>query len=128
MDINFDNLIEHARDEAKRYHHKYIRTEHLLLALLRDVDLPIDVDRIRLSLSVMQCPTCDAEEQMVLSASAQRAWHLAKDYAGGHPITEQHLLLGILQSSLTVQRLLASYGLDTPALIADIESKIQHGK
>lgn len=120
-----------ARDEAKRYHHKYIRTEHLLLAMFHQdalyfTDLGIDVACIREEVASMHCPTCDADEQMVLSASAERAWQLAQSYAEGQTVTEQHVILGILQSSLTVRRLFESCGVDVSTLVANLESKIQH--
>lgn len=128
MNINRDTLMAQARDEAKRYHHKYIRTEHLLIAVLNSSDLGLDVDCIRSAIAFLRCPTCDAEEQMILSASAQRAWELAESYTDGQSLTHEHILLGILQSSLTVRKLLKSCGVEVSTIVADLEGKIQHGK
>ncbi len=128
MNINRDTLIAQARDEAKRYHHKYIRTEHLLIAVLHSGDLGLDVDCIQAAIAFLRCPTCDAEEQMILSASAQRAWELAESYADGQLLTHEHVLLGILHSSLTVRKLLESCDMEVSTIVADLEGKIRYGK
>jgi|GEM_PF-1763451 len=131
MIIEIDTLMTQARDEAKRYHHKYIRTEHVLLAMFQQVEVTeygIEADCIRSGVAMMNCPTCSAEEQMILSAGAERAMQLAQDYAGQQPLMTSHLMLGILNSSITCGRLLASCGVDVTLLVTDIESKIQHGE
>lgn len=128
MDINFNTLFAQAREEARRYHHKYIRTEHLLLALVAHYDMSLDMTCIRSSVGLLKCPTCSAEEQMELSASALRAWQLAEGYAGEQTVTVNHVLLGILQSSLTVPKLLETCNIDVPMLVANLESKTKHAE
>lgn len=133
MIIEYDTLIRLARGEAKRYHHKYIRTEHLLLALM-DIVVPddpawqnLDIYYVRQGVAMMRCPTCDTEEQMELSVSAQRAYKLAQSYAAGHPVEARQLLRGLLQSSLTVQRLLRSCDVNLDQLLQSLESEMSDG-
>lgn len=124
--MDYDRLIQQAYVEAKRYHHKYIRTEHLFLALvnlgwLEEFD--IDMACLLQAVALMRCPTCSAEEKMELSASAKRAHELALQYAGNAPLNTQHTLLGILRSSVTVSRLLANCGIDSGEWMELLESK-----
>ena len=125
--------MRHAREEAKRYQHKYIRTEHLLLALLNmgalENILPIfDTTCIHQAVAVMRCPTCSAEEQMELSASAKRAYQLAESYASSHRMQSRELLLGILESSQNVPRLLSSCGVNVSDLKQSLRSEVLDGK
>lgn len=123
-----------AHEEAKRHRHKYIRTEHVLLALIdydstRDeLNLHVPTDCIRKAIAMMHCPTCDAEEKMELSASARRAIERIQSPASLQPITVLHLVYSILQSSVTVPRILSTCGVDITALAAWLESEIAHDK
>ncbi len=128
--MDYDTLITQARDEAKRYHHKYIRTEHLLLALLRLGWLELSEANIKClydAVAVMRCPICSADEKMELSASAVRAYQLAETYAGDGQIDVEHVVLGLLQSSLTVSRLLASCDMNGKEWMQSLESKLSDG-
>ena len=131
MNIDYDSLMRQAREEAKRYHHKYIRTEHLLLAMLDKYpieQLTQNSECIRQAVAIMHCPTCDAEEKMELSASAKRAFQLAPSIAVSQPLQSHHLLLGILQSSQTVKRLLETCGVNLAMLIESLESEERYGE
>lgn len=131
MDIDYNTLMIQARKEARINHHKYIRTEHLLLALLTVSDRQqsaVNLDCIRDAVSAMRCPTCDAEERMELSASAQRAYKLAQEAASPQPVQAHHLLVAILNSSGTVGRLLASCDIDAEAWCKQLEGEIVDGK
>jgi len=134
MNIQYDTLMHDAREQAKQHHHKYIRTEHLLLALLAkdemvaDMPVSLDIACIRQSIAMMRCPTCDAEEKMELSASAQRAYELAQNIASSQPMKFQHLLYGILQSSSTVQRVLESCNVDMMHLAEWLKSEVVYDK
>lgn len=134
MKIEHEILINRARDEAKRYHHRYIRTEHILLALLEFADEStrnrwgIDRDCIRQRVALMPCPTCNAEEKMELSASASRAFALAQNLAEEQILTLDNWLTGILQSSHTVQNSLSACGVDIHALRDQLNKAVRHGK
>lgn len=134
MIIEHEILINRAREEAKRYHHRYIRTEHILLALLEFADEStrnrwgIDRDCIRQRVAFMPCPTCSAEEKMELSASASRAFTLAQNLADGLVLTLDNWLSGILQSSLTVQNSLSACGNDIHALHDQLNRAVRHGE
>lgn len=131
MDINYNTLMIQARKEARINHHKYIRTEHLLLSVLTISHIQqsaVNLDCIRDAIRAMRCPTCDAEERMELSASAQRAYKLAQQAASPQPVQAHHLLVAILNSSVTVGRLLASCDIDATAWCEQLESEIVDGK
>lgn len=128
--MDYDRLITQARGEAKRYHHRYIRTEHLLLALLSLGWLKLPEANIKClynAVAIMRCPTCSAEEKMELSASAIRAYQLAESYAGDEQIEAEHVVLGLLKSSLTVSLLLTSCDMNGKEWMQSLESKLSDG-
>lgn len=128
-----------ARDEAKRFNHAYLGTEHLLLGVV-GVDqgiagkvlhaLGVDLPRLRETLMFMigrgdsasiddLVPTPRAEQ--ALTAAAQEAADLGHDYIG-----TEHLLLGLLCSDSTgddrsaALRMLAGLGVDLAVVRAQV--------
>jgi hypothetical protein len=74
MLIDEEQLLTLAREEVHRFRQKYIRCEHLLLALLRlDTSLEIDYDQLAKRIAQLPYPTCGAEETLELANGAQRA-------------------------------------------------------
>jgi ATP-dependent Clp protease ATP-binding subunit ClpA len=106
--ISLEEVETLAREEARRFHHKYIRSEHLLLALLRypDFALPIRYEDASLALSEMQCPTCEAEEKLIFAEGAKRAIAHAQDLAGSGKLSAEHILAGIVAYSPIARKLL----------------------
>ena len=77
-----DNLFVQAQAEARRFRHKYVRAEHLLLALLYQSDSPaakrlqaagISYAGFSAHVARLNCPVCGAEEKLVLAEGARRA-------------------------------------------------------
>jgi ATP-dependent Clp protease ATP-binding subunit ClpA len=106
-----EELEKLAREEARRFHHKYIRSEHLLLALLRlsNMQAPISYEEASKALSEMRCPTCGAEEKLIFAEGAKRALAHAKELAGEGSLTNEHVLAGILAYSPIARKLMGEY-------------------
>ena len=99
-----------AQDEAKRYGHTYIGTEHLLLGLLRDREcgaarvlerMGVELARVRTALEfIIGRGDRPAAGEVGLTPRAKRCVELAIDEArrlGHHDIRTEHLLLGIVR-------------------------------
>lgn len=129
-DTLLDSLIPIAQNEAQQFRHKYIRAEHLLLALLR---LPVDpasnllqqhgIDYAALAARVheLSCPLCEAEETLELANGAVRALQIAQSTAGDEPLHGGHVLGGILQVSPLVRALLTELGVKLATLIPALQ-------
>jgi ATP-dependent Clp protease ATP-binding subunit ClpA len=106
--ISLEEVETVAREEARRFHHKYIRSEHLLLALLRfpEAQAPIRYEDAANALSEMRCPTCDAEEKLIFAEGAKRAIAHAKELAGQGELSAEHVLAGIVAYSPIARKLL----------------------
>jgi ATP-dependent Clp protease ATP-binding subunit ClpA len=129
-DSLLDTLIPLAQHEARQGGHKYVRAEHLLLALLQ---LPRDpayallqaqgVDYATLAGAVrgLPCPVCAAEPSLELANGAQRALQSAQALAGAATLHGGHILSGIVQVSPLVRSLLTQVGVELPLLFAQPE-------
>jgi len=112
-DTDTQRILALARAEARRYRHQYIRGEHLLLALCRGGGAAaialraagVDETRLDRAVAAMPCPTCEADEKLTLSATAQRAFDRAEQ-----PVTPSHLLDALLNHAPLVRKLLAEIG------------------
>ena len=104
MPIILEQLLEAARDEAIRLQHPYIRSEHLLLALLKQDTgvLPVSYDVLFEQLAELPSPSCGAEQKLVLAQAAKRALNQLGDDAS---IVE--IAASIIQSSPLLRRILA---------------------
>ena len=109
-DTDTQHILALARDEARRYRHRYIRGEHLLLALYRDGGpaaaalraAGVEEARLDRAVAAMPCPTCEADEKLTPSATARRALELAEQ-----PVTPSRLLDALLNHAPLVRKLLA---------------------
>ncbi|MCX6012830.1 MAG: ATP-dependent Clp protease ATP-binding subunit [Chloroflexi bacterium] len=103
-------VLTYAQEEAERFNHSHIGTEHILLGLLREsegvaakvfVNLGVDSDKIRTSVELMigrgDKPTSN---EIGLTPRAKKVIELAVDEArrlNHHYIGTEHLLLGLLR-------------------------------
>ena len=103
-----EELEKLASEEARRFHHKYIRSEHLLLALLRlsNTQTPMSYEEASQSVHEMRCPTCGAEEKLIFAEGAKRAIAYAKELAGEGEVSAEQLLAGIKAYSPIARKLL----------------------
>lgn len=98
-----------ANDEARRFHHNYLGTEHLLLGLIRNTDgvagralanlgAELDAARLRLTLIIGHGSGTPGEPKMtprlskVVDLAINEALELRHNYLG-----TEHLLLGLLR-------------------------------
>ena len=107
-------VMQVANQEAQRFNHPLISTEHLLFALLRDVDTAlllkkfnVDRHRIRRELEqVMQCgPEMNAIGKLPLTPMVERVLTYSKKEAlelGNNYVGTEHLLLGLLRETESV--------------------------
>ncbi len=129
----FDKFTDRARkvmslgrQEAQRFNHEYIGTEHILLGLVQEgtgiaakvlKNLDVDPNEIRSEVEKMipQGPPSITAQQLPFTPRAKRVLELAKEEAGnlGHDyIGTEHLLLGLLRESEGVAaQVLESMGL-----------------
>jgi ATP-dependent Clp protease ATP-binding subunit ClpA len=121
-------LLALAQAEARRFRHKYVRAEHLLLALLRQTGSPaaqrlqaagVTYAAFSARVSGLNCPVCAAEEKLELAEVAKRAVQAAQRFAGQVPPDSLDLLRGILQVSPLVRKMLADTGLQHGEWIQD---------
>lgn len=125
-------LMARARQQAARYRHKYIRSEHLLLALTEQPDAAVarylrragvDHDALAGQVAALRRPVCAADEQMVLAAAADRALQAAREYAGQADPPPLSVLYGVLRMSPLVRRILSGLGADPAALLEQLEAE-----
>jgi len=119
------HVLQLAQEEAVRFNHNYIGTEHLLLGLLREGEgvaakvlsqLGVEVDRVRSSVeSVVGRGDRPVLGEVGLTPRAKKVIELALDEArrlGHHYIGTEHLLLGMLREGDGVAAgVLESFGL-----------------
>ncbi len=129
----FDKFTEHARkvlqyaqEEAQRFQHNYIGTEHLLLGLVREpegvaakvlADLGIELDRVRQSVEfIIGRGDRVVLGEIGLTPRAKKVIQLAVDEArrlNHHYIGTEHLLLGLVREGEGIAAgVLASLGAD----------------
>jgi hypothetical protein len=106
MLLSENSILEFAREEVRRYRQKYIRSEHLLLALLRlDENLPIPYATLAARIEHLPYPTCGAEETLELAAGAKRI--LVQSYQHGQgELDSQTLFAAILDNSPLLRRII----------------------
>ncbi len=104
------NVLTYAQDEAQRFHHSYIDTEHILLGLVREDDAT--AARVLETMGVELAKVRTAVEFLIgrgdrpvvgevgLTPNAKRVIELAIDEArrlDHHYIGTEHLLLGLVR-------------------------------
>ena len=107
-------VMVHAREEARRFGHDYIGTEHILLGLVKEgtgvaahvlKSLGVDLKKIRIeveklvqtgsaSASSQQQPPFTPRAKKVLELSMEEARNIGHNYVG-----TEHLLLGLLREN-----------------------------
>lgn len=122
------DFFAQAQAEARRFGHAYVRTEHLLLALLGQADSAaaqrlqaagISYAAFAAQAAGLRYPVCGAAVTLELAEGAKRAVLAAHRIAGSTTPDSLALLKGILQVSPLVRGLLADAGHKSIELIQD---------
>ena len=106
-------VIAYARQEAQRFNHDYIGTEHLLLGLIKEGsgvaatvlrNLDVDIKRIRLEVEkmVQSSPDTQLKGQPPLTPRAKKVLEFSLEEArtlGHNYIGTEHILLGLLREN-----------------------------
>ena len=116
-----------AKEEARRFNHDYIGTEHILLGLIREGEgvaaavlqkLGVSLENIRLEVEklVQPGPTTQIIGDIPFTPRAKKALELAAEEArslGHNYIGTEHLLLGLIREGEGVaSQVLLNLGLD----------------
>ena len=116
-----------AKEEAKRFNHDYIGTEHILLGLIREGEgvaaavlqnLGLSSDQIRLEVEklVQLGPSTIVSGDIPFTPKAKKVIELAMDEArnlGNNYIGTEHLLLGLIREGEGIAaQVLVNLGLD----------------
>jgi ATP-dependent Clp protease ATP-binding subunit ClpA len=116
-----------AQDEAIRFNHNYIGTEHLLLGLVREGEgvaaraldsLGVELSKLRgaVEFTIGRGDATSSPREIALAPPMKKAVELAIDEArklGHSHVGTEHLLLGIVrQSESTAARVLAGLGVE----------------
>ena len=116
-----------AKEEAKRFNHDYIGTEHILLGLIREGEgvaaavlqkMGVSLENIRLEIEklVQPGPTTQIIGDITFTPRAKKALELAAEEArslGHNYIGTEHLLLGLIREGEGVaSQVLLNLGLD----------------
>jgi hypothetical protein len=135
----FDHTAKHvlalSQDEAIRFNHNYIGTEHLLLGLLREGDgiaarvltsLGVDLSKCRTAVEFIigRGESTVVPSEITLSPRTKRIIELATDEArqlGHHDVGSAHLLLGLVREGEGIGAgVLQSLGVDFAAVRAKV--------
>lgn len=103
------NEVENiAKEEARKFHHQYVRTEHLLMALLRlyPEKFSLSYESVAAKLSELPYPKCGAEEKLILAEGAKRAMAHAESLAENTAVSPENILAGIIKFSPLARKLL----------------------
>ena len=126
-----------AKEEARRFNHDYIGTEHILLGLIREGEgvaaavlekLGLDLQTIRLEVEkvVQPGPTTQILGDIPFTPRAKKALELAAEEArslGHNYIGTEHILLGIIREGESVaSQVLLNLGLDLERVKNEIMS------
>lgn len=135
-------VIVYAKEEAKRFNHDYIGTEHLLLGLIREGEgvaaavlqkLGLDLETIRLEVEKLVQPGPQTQvmgdipftprSKKALELSAEEARALGHNYIG-----TEHLLLGLVKEGEGMAyRVLLNLGLDLGKLRNEVMELLGSG-
>jgi len=148
MASRFEKFSERARrvltlaqDEAKRFNHTYIDTEHILLGLVREeegvaakvlTNLGVGLNKIRSALeSTIERSEKPSSGEIGLTPVAKKVIELAIDEArhlGHNYIGTEHLLLGILRGGEGIAAdVLGSFGVTLERTRAEITQVLTQG-
>jgi len=114
-----------AQDEAIRFNHNYIGTEHLLLGLVREGEgvaarvldsLGVELSKVRqaIEFTIGRGDATKSPSEITLAPQVKKVFELAIDEArrlGHSHVGTEHLLLGIVrESESTAAKVLSSFG------------------
>ncbi|UCB56822.1 MAG: ATP-dependent Clp protease ATP-binding subunit [Candidatus Omnitrophota bacterium] len=131
-----------AKEEAKRFNHDYIGTEHILLGLIREGEgvasavlqnTGLNLDKIRLEIEklVQPGPTTVVSGDIPFTPRAKRVVELSMEEArqlGHNYIGTEHLLLGLLREGEGVAaQVLLALGLDLNKVRTEIMELLGQG-
>ncbi len=131
-----------AKEEAKRFNHDYIGTEHLLLGLIREGEgvaaavfrsLGLSSENIRLEVEklVQSGPSTIVSGDIPFTPKAKKVIELAMDEArslGHNYIGTEHLLLGLIREGEGVaSQVLLNLGLDLTKVRSEVMALLGSG-
>ncbi|MBL7084904.1 MAG: ATP-dependent Clp protease ATP-binding subunit [Candidatus Omnitrophica bacterium] len=131
-----------AKEEAKRFNHDYIGTEHILLGLIREGEgvasavlqnMGLSLDKIRLEIEklVQPGPATVVSGDIPFTPRAKRVIELSMEEArslGHNYIGTEHLLLGLLHEGEGVAaQVLSGLGLDLNKLRSEVMELLGQG-
>jgi ATP-dependent Clp protease ATP-binding subunit ClpC len=135
-------VIVYAKEEARRFNHDYIGTEHLLLGLIREGEgvaaavlqkLGLDLETIRLEVEklVQPGPQTQVIGDIPFTPRSKKALELAAEEAralGHNYIGTEHLLLGLVKEGEGMAyRVLLNLGLDLAKLRNEVMELLGSG-
>ncbi len=135
-------VIVYAKEEAKRFNHDYIGTEHLLLGLIREGEgvaaavlqkLGLDLETIRLEVEklVQAGPATQVVGDIPFTPRSKKALELSAEEAralGHNYIGTEHLLLGLVKEGEGMAyRVLLNLGLDLGKLRNEVMELLGSG-
>jgi ATP-dependent Clp protease ATP-binding subunit ClpC len=135
-------VIVLAKEEARRFNHDYIGTEHLLLGLIREGEgvaaavlqkMGLDLETIRIEVEklVQPGPQTQVLGDIPFTPRAKKALELSAEEAralGHNYIGTEHLLLGLVKEGEGVAyRVLLNLGLDLAKLRSEIMELLGSG-
>ena len=131
-----------AKEEAKRFNHDYIGTEHILLGLIREGEgvaaavfrsLGLSTENIRLEVEklVQSGPSTIVSGDIPFTPKAKKVIELAMDEArslGHNYIGTEHLLLGLIREGEGVaSQVLLNLGLDLTKVRSEVMALLGSG-
>jgi len=135
-------VIVYAKEEARRFNHDYIGTEHLLLGLIREGEgvaaavlqkLGLDLETIRLEVEklVQAGPATQVVGDIPFTPRSKKALELSAEEAralGHNYIGTEHLLLGLVKEGEGMAyRVLLNLGLDLGKLRNEVMELLGSG-
>ncbi|MBF0386016.1 MAG: ATP-dependent Clp protease ATP-binding subunit, partial [Candidatus Omnitrophica bacterium] len=135
-------VIIYAKEEARRFNHDYIGTEHLLLGLIREGEgvasavlqkLGLDLETIRIEVEklVQPGPQTQVLGDIPFTPRSKKALELAAEEAralGHNYIGTEHLLLGLVKEGEGMAyRVLLNLGLDLAKLRNEVMELLGSG-
>src|SRR6202142_770438 len=135
-------VIVYAKEEARRFNHDYIGTEHLLLGLIREGEgvaaavlqkLGLDLETIRLEVEklVQAGPSTQVVGDIPFTPRSKKALELSAEEAralGHNYIGTEHLLLGLVKEGEGMAyRVLLNLGLDLGKLRNEVMELLGSG-
>ncbi|MCK9614895.1 MAG: ATP-dependent Clp protease ATP-binding subunit, partial [Candidatus Omnitrophica bacterium] len=132
-----------AKEEARRFNHDYIGTEHILLGLVREGEgvacavlqnLGIDLERLRIEIEKLISPGSSASVlgEIPFTPRAKKALELAAEEAhnlGHNYIGTEHILLGLIREGEGLaSQVLFSLGVDLRKIREEIAALLGGGQ